>query len=397
MKTHRLPLVSFYIGMGFLLTQLSSGIVFPSLPVGVDFFSSTSTHMKSAISYFFSGYAIGQLLWGTLSDRYGRRVMCRAALIIYITAAIIIVITSSLTVYFILYSIIGFGAAAFTSVGNAILKDLFGKDKIAKVIGIIGIVMACGPMLGSALGTPLSHYFGWASIYIFLGILACIILWGFIFFVPETTPAVSLAPPNKSLLRKITFVVSQRQFIRSILILGASFGALCGFLDAAPFLFTGYMHASTREAGWLLMLCSSGYLLGSLVIPVFITAQGISRLMVMGISLFFMSVLLMFILYIVHLNSETLIVAVFLLCLFGLGMLVPLGKAGCMTSNDHYAGMTSSLMKFIQTLFVVATTSIVSILNTSTTLLPVFILLTVSLLIAMLGFIVTHQFRSTNP
>lgn len=386
----RLFPVFFFVGLGFLLTQLSSGIVFPALPVGVDFFSTTSMHMKSAVSYYFSGYAVGQLLWGTLSDRFGRRYMCLLALMVYMMAAIMIVLTSELMTYFLLYALIGFGAAAFTSVGNAILKDLFGPTKVAKAIGVIGIVMACGPTLGAALGTPMSHQFGWVSIYVFLLALSGFIFFGFIAVVPETSQPLK-GQLTVSTWEKAIYIFQQRAFLRSILVLGASFGAVGGFLDAGAFLFSGYAKLSTAVAGWCLMVCSSGYILGALLVPLLIQRWGIYRLMVAGVLLFFLSLLSLVVINAWQMTQMAGLLSAFFVCLMGLGMLVPLGKAGCMTSNSQYAGMTSSMMKFIQTIFVVSTTVVVSVINTSTSILPLLILLGVCLLIALSGLLIVDR------
>ena len=92
-----------------------------------------------------------------------------------------------------------------------------------------------------------------------------------------------------------------------------------------------------------------------------------------------------------HVTRVAVLVLVFFICLMGLGILVPLGKAGCMTSNDKYAGMTSSMMKFIQTAFAITTTMVVSIINTSTTIHPLLILLGICLLIAVFGILIVER------
>ena len=139
------------LAFGFLLTQLSSTTFLPALPFAMQHFHTDSHGIKSYLSYFFLGYTLGHLCWGTLSDRFGRKTMILMSLCCYVPMTLITPYAGNIGLFYLYYALIGFSAASFTSVGNAALKDAFDPGSLAKAIAIIGVVMASGPLLGLSL------------------------------------------------------------------------------------------------------------------------------------------------------------------------------------------------------------------------------------------------------
>ena len=364
--THRIPAISFFIGLAFLLTQLSSATLLPAFPIIVQYFQVPASAIKMFVAIYFAGYTVGQILWGSLSDRFGRRKMYLISLILYLIIAILIVHSSKLTAFYCLYACIGFAAAAYTSVGNALVKDLFSKDLVPTAIAGIGIIMACGPTVGSMTGNWLTHTFNWHSIFIFLAGIATIVLLGVIFVVPETT--VKSALDDKSFYAKLCYILKNKCFISSIITLAFSFGAIMSYLDAAPFIYSNYFHLTTLASGWYLSITSASYLIGAVIVSLYIRKKGQVVLTRLGISLFLIATLLLVLVAFIVPHSLFLFVLCSTLIVLGLGMLVPLGKTGCMMALDRYNGTTASLMKFIQSFGVVISISIISHLNTSTSL-----------------------------
>jgi len=198
------------------------GKVLTDQPTLVNVFNTTNAQVLMTLSIFFIGYALGQLLWGTASDYFGRRKMMLISLYCYVVIAFLLSRAANINQFSILICVLGFFAAAHTSIGNALLKDIFGMKHVAKAIAYVGIAMAVAPIIGSHFLV----WFGWPSIFIALTSLAIFLIIGFWFFVPETEQNKQKPDePNEPLIKVIIDILKHKQYLAFVLSLGLVFGA----------------------------------------------------------------------------------------------------------------------------------------------------------------------------
>jgi len=375
------------ICLGFLLTQLSSSLFFPALPKAMDYFATSSNGIKSFLTYLFIGYAIGQLLWGSLSDRFGRIRVLQVAASIYTIGAILTSISYSLTYFYLSYSIMGLGCASFTSIGNAILKDNFSEKKLARAIAVIGLVMASGPTVGAFIGTILIHTIYWKAIFWFLTIYGALLVVSMSFLdKSKQTNQPSIKQPIEPFKYRAMYVIKNMEFIRSVIILGCGFAIIMSLLDAMPFIATVYLGASTRETGYIISGIGIAYIIGAALIIPLLQKTEIKTIVKNNIKIMVIGSIFLIAATITKTHSHYIIIGIFILFIFASGMLVPLGKAATMDSTKKHAGTTASIMKFTQTCFALAATTITAQMNTSTTLLPIAALLIALAVIATIAF-----------
>ena len=377
-------LVSRVLALGFLLTQLSTSIFLPAMSSAQAFFD-TSTHMiKGYIPYFFMGYALGQILWGSLSDTIGRKKAWCSAALIYTLCASCVVIWPTLLHLFFGFAGIGWCAAAYTSVGNAILKDIFGPKRVALAIACMGIVLASGPFVGSLLGTVIVYHFQWIGILVLMASYAGILFILSTLLLPESyqkQPDTIKTP----FLQRCLLVLQSPGFLTATIRLGLNFAILMAALDMLPFCLSDFFHQDTQQTGLCLTLIGLSYLTGAIINATLIHHWTIKQLCSISQVLQIIASLgLVLLILIPSLHTLILFMSVMITLTLSVGISVPLNKAVCMTSTEQFAGTCASLMKTIQTLFAVVATSVAAISDNSQNIvifLSIMLIITLPLLI----------------
>ncbi|MBV52652.1 MAG: hypothetical protein CL816_01140 [Coxiellaceae bacterium] len=358
-------LISSVLALGFLLTQLSTSIFLPAMPNAQAFFQ-TSTHMiKSTIPCFFIGYAIGQILWGSLSDTIGRKKAWCSAVLIHTLCATCVVIWPTLLHLFFGFAAIGWCAASYTSVGNAILKDIFGPRGVALAIACMGIVLASGPFVGSILGTVIVYHFQWIGILVLMASYAGVLFILSTLLLPESYQK-QPKTIDKPFLKRCKSVLQSRGFLFASFRLGLNFGIIMAVLVMLPFCLSDFFHQNTEQTGLYLTLIGLSSLTGAIINATLIHRWTIKQLSIISQVLqIIVSLGLVLLILIPKLHTLSLFMSVMITLTLSAGISVPLNKAICMTSTEQFAGTCASLMKTIQTLFAVVATSIAATLDNS--------------------------------
>jgi DHA1 family bicyclomycin/chloramphenicol resistance-like MFS transporter len=346
MNKHHLQ--SLIIGLGFPLTQFALVLYTPAYNAIAQHFHVDNQAMLFSFTVTLIGYTLGTLFWGALSDHMGRRPSFIAGLLCYIALACMIPLAPNFTVYISLLSLYGFSAATFTSVGNAMLRDLYNQFQIKQVIAYVGIAMAATPMISPWLGAHLLHSFNWPAIYIFVALMSSLMLIGILTYIPHTT-AHSLTA-NKSLIQAIKHHFTNRTFIAYILILGLVFGSITCTIETLPILYTHYLSVSTLAFGYISLIFMAPYPLGAILSSHLVKYLTTRSLLLIGTSIGLIGAIgLTLLLY--HHTKSTLLISICLALVFlAFGLSLSMAKAGAMSSVHHHVGSASSLMKFVQSL-----------------------------------------------
>jgi MFS transporter, DHA1 family, multidrug resistance protein len=368
-------IIAIWIACGFVLTQFSMSLYLPTMPALMSVFHSTQPQIMLTLSILFLGYAIGQMFWGTFSDHYGRRRSLLSALSIYIVIEILVACSQNIILFSVLFFIIGFLAASLTSIGNAIIKDVYEKKRVRQIIAYIEVAMATAPVIAPIIGAHLALLFSWRAVFIALALYGAILFIYIYRYVPETLPdKLSNTKTNQSVFSVYQYLLSNKCFLVYIIVLGLLFGTFFAYLDTAPFIFIKYFGLSVTKFSWLFFLSSFTYALGAFWVSRLISKVTCYNLAWIGIILCCVGSLVLFAVALMHVRFVSLLLIGFLLSMLGFGFVLPACKAGAMTVFNHHNGSAASLMKFFQTGLCVVLLIIVSQVQSVHSLLPLAIL-----------------------
>ena len=348
-EAHRTPwrLLALLIAMAGV-SSLSLNILVPAIPGLATKFAADPASVQLAVSLYLMGLATAQLVFGPLSDRFGRRPVVLAGLAlatIASTAAIFAVSIANLVSARIAQSL---GASSGQTIGRAIIRDLYDREHAASMIGLVTSVVVLMPMVAPLIGGILDTLFGWEAIFVFAAVVSFTIFAWAALALPET--------------RKLSPASGQRHFRADLAALAASprfFGyALCAglgsapfftFLGAAPHVVVTLLGRTSAEYGLWFFLPSIGFMAGNFAVSRLTARFGIDALIWWGIALTIIGCLLNVLVYVALPGWE--MATIFLPQIVigvGNGLLLPTSIAGAVSIRPQVAGTASGATGFIQ-------------------------------------------------
>jgi DHA1 family bicyclomycin/chloramphenicol resistance-like MFS transporter len=348
-EAHRTPwrLLALLIAMAGV-SSLSLNILVPAIPGLATKFAADPASVQLAVSLYLMGLATAQLVFGPLSDRFGRRPVVLAGLAlatIASTAAIFAASIASLVSARIAQSL---GASSGQTIGRAIIRDLYDREHAASMIGLVTSVVVLMPMVAPLIGGILDTLFGWEAIFVFAAIVSFTVFAWAALALPET--------------RKLSPASGQRHFRADLAALAASprfFGyALCAglgsapffsFLGAAPHVVVTLLGRTSAEYGLWFFVPSIGFMAGNFAVSRLTARFGIDALIWWGIALTIIGCLLNVLVYVALPGWE--MATIFLPQIVigvGNGLLLPTSIAGAVSIRPQVAGTASGATGFIQ-------------------------------------------------
>ena len=330
------------------VSSLSLNILVPAIPGLAAKFAADPASVQLAVSLYLMGLAAAQLVFGPLSDRFGRRPVVLAGLAlatIASTAAIFAASIASLVSARIAQSL---GASTGQTIGRAIIRDLYDREHAAAMIGLVTSVVVLMPMVAPLIGGILDTLFGWEAIFVFAAIVSFTVFAWAALALPET--------------RKLSPASGQRHFRADLAALAASprfFGyALCAglgsapffsFLGAAPHVVVTLLGRTSAEYGLWFFVPSIGFMAGNFAVSRLTARFGIDALIWWGIALTIIGCLLNVLVYVALPGWE--MATIFLPQIVigvGNGLLLPTSIAGAVSIRPQVAGTASGATGFIQ-------------------------------------------------
>ncbi|MBW9087180.1 multidrug effflux MFS transporter [Rhizobium wenxiniae] len=337
--------------IGALLTAIgpvSMAVYTPAMPELVRAFGTTESAIKLSLSLYFGGFALAQLLAGPVSDAFGRKKASIAFLTIYVLGSLICAMAIDVNWILAGRLIQGIGASVGVTVARAAVRDQFVGGQAARIMNMIGIILAIGPALGPTIGGLALSAFGWQSIFLLLIAFGAIALLTCIFALKET------AIPDRSRLQPVTLVktyaglIIDLRFLFPSLILGGSIGALYAQGTMLPFVLIDVVGLSPTQFGLGMLAQTGSYLAGSITLRMI--SGRISGPAAVAIGIAFCGTGGFLMLLSVHLLDPTFlsIMVPVGICTFGIAFLTPHVVTSGLAAFPKVAGSASALMGFIQ-------------------------------------------------
>lgn len=252
--------------MGLLtaIAPLSIDMYLPAFPSIARTLNSSISDITLSLSSFFIGISAGQLLYGPLLERFGRKQPLYAGLALYFLASVGCALATSVNALILFRFFQAVGGCVGMVAARAMVRDLFDTKENAKVFSMLMLVVSVSPIIAPTLGGYITTTLGWRYVFAMLIIVVLIILAGAYFILPESKqpdPNYSLKP--LPILRNFLDVLKHPDFITYALTGAVSYAGLYAYVGGAPYVFMELFKVSEAHFGWIFAFIAAGLISAS--------------------------------------------------------------------------------------------------------------------------------------
>ncbi|MCH4812069.1 multidrug effflux MFS transporter [Vreelandella neptunia] len=236
--------VALLVAANTALAPFAIDAYLPAMGIIAESIGASIHRTELSISVFLFGFALGQLCFGPLSDRMGRKPVLLGGLVVFMLASLAITTVDTLSSLLAWRFVQALGGGACVVNSAAIVRDCFSGREAAKVMSTMAMIMMLAPLVAPAVGSLLLHVAGWWLIFVFLAVYAGFLLWLLGTRLPETRDMSLPAASPRQVIRNYASVLKHREGMGYICAVAASFAGLFAFVTASPFLYLDYFGLS---------------------------------------------------------------------------------------------------------------------------------------------------------
>lgn len=227
---------------------LSLDMYLPAFPAIAGDFGVAEADVQVTMSAFLAGFALGQVFYGPLSDRFGRRPVILSSLLVYGVISALCALSPEIDDLVFWRAVQGLAGASGSVLGRAVIRDVYEGPRLAKAMSMLMLVLTAGPMIAPLLGSFVLELFDWRAVFWTLASYA--MLWSLLIAIsiPETWPKkrrLSIHPI--AVMTMFKSVISHRQAMGYILTAGFGFAGMFAYISATPFIYMNVYGISPRE------------------------------------------------------------------------------------------------------------------------------------------------------
>ena len=328
---------------------LAMHILVPTLPLAAADLGVSAAAIQLAITLYLFGVAFGQLLYGPVSDRFGRRPVLLVALTAYVLASIVAALAPNLPVLLAARVVQALGGCGGLVLGRAVVRDGAAQGQAASQMALLTMTQSLAPGIGPAVGGYLGAWFGWRSIFAALVVIGAATLVATILTLPETAASRGSASgrmlPSSLRLRRTP---SYRAFM-----LGGAFTStsIYAYLTASPFIFTQMLHRPAEEAGVYYLAIMAGVPFGSFAASRLARRMPLARLLRLTNAAAIAGAAMLFAITVTGHLSVPGVILPMLLYSVGVGATSPVALTSAISAQPMMIGAASGLYGFTQMTF----------------------------------------------
>ncbi|MBI1782582.1 MAG: multidrug effflux MFS transporter [Sphingobacteriales bacterium] len=331
------------------ITPFSIDMYLPAFPRIAADFNSTVEKVALSVSTYFLGFALGQIIYGPLLDRFGRKPPLYAGLLLYIVATVGCFTSGGIEALWLMRFTQALGGCVASVAAMAMVRDFFPVEKSAGVISLLVLILGASPLLAPTLGSFIVVWWGWRFVFIMLSVITFIILVVVFFFLPEghlPDKTISLKP--SPIIKGFKEVLTNPKFYVFALAGSFSFSGLFVYVAHSPAIFMNHFHLSEKLYGGVFALLSVGFIGGSQLNH--ILTKEFSNRQILKTALLVQAVIA--VLFLIGAYNNWYGISSVIILLFALlsccGITYPNAAALCMAPFSKNAGTASSLLGFTQ-------------------------------------------------
>jgi DHA1 family bicyclomycin/chloramphenicol resistance-like MFS transporter len=342
-------IVSILLTAMVALGPISTDLYLPSLPaIGRDF-GVASAEVQLTLSVFLVGFAFSQLACGPLSDRFGRRPVILGGLALYLVASLACAAAPSIEVLILARFCQAVGACVGPVLGRAAVRDIYGRERAARMLSYMGMVMALAPAFGPILGGFIEAWFGWRANFVLVSAVGLTVLAATAVTLPETNQWKSPdATRLGHLIGNYRSLLHHRRYIGYVLVVACTYSGIFSFISGSSFVLIGVLGLEPEVYGFCFAAIVVGYMIGAFGSGRYTVRIGLERMVQLGTAIQVLGGGAGLVLYAATPPSVAGIVGPVAVFMVGTGLAMPNAQAGAIGPFPRMAGSASALLGFCQ-------------------------------------------------
>ena len=335
----------------------------PGFPAMAQAFATDEKHIQLTLAVYFLGLSIGQLVYGPIADRFGRRVPLLVGVGLFTAASFACAFAPSLDWLIGARFVQALGGCAGMVLSRAIVSDKCDAVGSAKVFSQLMLVMGLAPILAPMLGGLLVNVYGWQAIFIVLTGFSALAALAVALGLPESLPANVPRQPLSGALRQYGRLLKDREYLGHALTGGIAMAGMFAYIAGSPFVFIKLYGVPAEHYGWLFGSNAAGFILVAQINarllakrgPAFLLSRMVWVYLAAGLTLLGVSAL--------HTAQLWPLLIPLFICIASLGCIIPNASACAMSGQGARAGSASALLGCLQFSVAAAAAWLVGVLH----------------------------------
>lgn len=333
------------------LGPLSTDFYLPSLPEIVRVLNTDVAGAQATLSAFLFGFAAGQIIWGPLSDRLGRRPVLLIGLGLFLVTTLICALAPSIEALIGARFAQALGASGPIVLGRAMVRDLYDGPRAGRELARMGMIMGLVPAVAPALGGVLQNAFGWRSTFVATLIVALAIMAVVVTILPET---IRQRSPEKlsflAIFRGFRVLLQNPAYRVYVSLTSLAYAGLFAFISGSSFVLIGIYGLTPPVYGLSFGCMVLGYILGTILAQRLVGSRGLDGVIALGVICLAAGGLAMLVCVASGFGGPFGVILPMALYACGVGLTMPQSQAAAMMPFPDRAGAASSLTGLCQML-----------------------------------------------
>ena len=319
----------------------------PALPALSEYFDTTASLVQLSLTFSMIGLAVGQLIIGPLSDKYGRKSPLMVSLVVFCISTLGCLYSPGIYAFLFFRLLQGFSGAGGVVISRSIALDLYGGKELTRFFSMLSCVQGLAPVCAPVLGGILLEVMDWKGIFWVLLVIGMALIASLHFFKESLDAEIRQKGSIFSTFKHYLPVLRNRQFMRYVLVQAFAMGVMFTYIAASPFIFQNHFSTSPLFYSFCFGVNALGIMLGSLAVSHFRNARTALRTGVIGFAWMSLPVAAA----LVFSPSVWVVEVLLFFFLIFLGLILPSSTTLALDLERENSGNASALLGFLMFLF----------------------------------------------
>ncbi len=370
------------------IAPLSTDMYLPALSHVEQSFQTNSFLTQLSIASFFIAFALGQLIYGPLSDIFGRKIPALVGIFFFIVSSLFCVIIDDIYAFIALRFFEALGGCAGVVIARAIVNDLFEIKEAAGIFALMMVFSSLAPMLSPTFGGILLEYFSWHSIFATLFALGILLFLMILFGLKESAPHLKNKKfSHHEAMKSYKFVLSDKRFLVYILCASFALAAMFAYITGSSFVFTQFFSLSEQKFALLFGANALGFVICANINARLVLKYESEKILAKALMIMFISTVILLVNAFFHPNFLLFELSIFT-SIAMLGFITPNTTTLAMARFKEHSGTASAVLGTVQFGFAGFISFVVGAINANTPIILAFVMCACVLVANMIYFLI---------